>query len=407
MKSGRVIFFLILGLGLIGLGWLLNRDGWEPTWSRWGMTSRSPFFSDLRVVTGAMDSIDQGYDPMVSNPGAPWHQFFNQPRLWLHLFDLLEVREKHSGFIGIGLLVGFVCALIPITAGMTPAAGLYCGLLFFSSASLLAVERCNLDIMMFILLAVAQSAARRSSVLAALIFFAAFMLKLFPLAGALLLLRESRNRAVSIGAILLGGVALYFFLTWDDMRKIFQTTERGAANSYGYNVLWHYLRSHDVASFVWVRWVAYLAVAISLAAAWWFHRRPVKVEAPAQRELDGYRIGAGVYVGTFLLGNSWDYRLIFFFFCVPQLFLWSRQGQGGRRLLALGQLIALAVASWAMWLTAQFAHSHFSFDVIRGLEEAAKWTLFTGSLWLLADTLPNWARAWLRLDFRTADATTG
>src|SRR5471030_835165 len=79
--SGRIVLFVLIGLGLAVIGGMLERDGWEPTWRRWGMVSRSPCFSDLRVVTGAMDSLENGYDPMISNPGSAWHQPMNYPRI--------------------------------------------------------------------------------------------------------------------------------------------------------------------------------------------------------------------------------------------------------------------------------------------------------------------------------------
>ena len=401
MRNGRTVLFLLIFLGLSGIGWLISRHGWEPTWRRWNMVSRSPFFSDLRVITGAMDTLDQGLDPMINNVGAPWHQQFNQPRLWLYVMAVLGIREHDSPTVGVILIVGLLVGLWAITADIGLGAAFYCTLLFFSPATMLIVERCNHDMVLFFLLALALIAAQRSAVLAMVIVYVAFMLKLFPLAGLVLLLRESRRRALWLAGLMLVGAVIYIFATFHEMTVIWSVTEKGADVSYGYNVLWHYLRLQGSAWETPVRMIAYLLVGLSMGATWWFHLDPViGSEDQPTRQLDSYRLGAGVYAGTFLLGNSWDYRLVFFFFAVPQLFIWLRKNHA-RRWIALVQLIAFAVASWAMLLTFWISHSETTFIVARGLEELGKWTLFASSLWLLAETLPHWARDLLGFRFRT------
>ncbi len=47
--------------------------------------------------------------------------------------------------------------------------------------------------------------------------------------------------------------------------------------------------------------------------------------APADtRRLDGFWAGAAIYLGTYLFGNNYDYRLVFLLLCVPQLLAWAR-----------------------------------------------------------------------------------
>jgi hypothetical protein len=401
--------FVVIGLAAAGIGGLLHRDGWEPTWERWGMVSRSPFFSDLRTVTGAMDSIDQGYDPTVVNPGSPWNQQFNQPQLWLHLMGLFHVREYDSPIIGCGLIVATLVALWWTTAGISVPVAIYFAVIFFSPVTMLAFERGNLDLMMFFLLAVAHRLANRSAVAGLIVVFGAFLLKLFPLAGLLLLLRETRERALRLGGVAVIGAAVYAAVTIGDLRKIWEATEKGSAVSYGYNVLWHYLRLHESAWTGLAQGAAYALMFCSLVAAWWRAIRPSETPDPviaASRHLDGYRLGAGVYAGTFLLGNSWDYRLIFFFFAVPQLCDWLKLGTKPERWNAAWQLFAFTVAMYAMWLTQNLGRSSSGFVLMRGLEELAKWSLFTGCLWQLARTLPTWVRELLGGKFHPATPVT-
>lgn len=406
-RFGRLLLFCVLGVGLAWIGWSLHRDGWQPTWERWGMVSRSPFFADLRTATGAMDSIEQGHDPMISNPGSPFSQRFNYPRIWLFIFEIFDVRESDSAIIGGGFFVGLLVALWWLTAGISTAAAAYFALCFFSPATLLAIERGNLDLAIFFLVTLALMAARRHAVLGQIIVLFAYTLKLFPLAGLMLLLREPRSKALRIGVVCLVAGAGYFAATFSDMLLIWSATEKGADVAYGYNVLWHYLRLHSSPWTETVRYSAFVAVGLSLLGAGWRAAcAPPKTGSAGlhHHEMDGYRIGASIYSGTFLLGNSWDYRLIFFFFAVPQLFVWLRSGATSDRFLAGVQLGCFAVAVWAMWLTFRFARSAESFALVRGLEEIAKWGLFATSLWLLAATLPNWIRPILRGRFHDPDA---
>jgi hypothetical protein len=54
--------------------------------------------------------------------------------------------------------------------------------------------------------------------------------------------------------------------------------------------------------------------------------------------LDSFRIGLWMFIGNFLLGNTYDYRLIFLIFSLPQLLIWTKT-QGLLRTLSIAFLI--------------------------------------------------------------------
>lgn len=400
--NGRILFFSCVLIGLGVIAWLVQRHGWTATWERWGMVSRDPYFSDLRVITGAIDSLETGYNPMVENPGAPFGQILNHPRIWLFLFQTLGINSTHSLLLGIVLILGTLVTLGWITRDIGRWAALYCVGIFFSPVAMLALERCNTDLLMFFLLGVAFVLASRSIATSCAIVVAAFMLKLFPLAGVLLVLREPRRRAQRLAGWVLAAAALYSAITFGDMQRIWAATEKGADVSYGYNVLWMFLRLYHSPWTTFTHVASVTVVIVGLGLAWWRAARNTNPDPPVTRALDGYRIGAGVYAGTFLLGNSWDYRMLFFFFALPQLFRWSRSDHPFERFMALGQLAAYLAATWTMLLYRQFVAGYYnpSYASVRTLEELAKWGLFLGSLLLLAHTLPSWARALLRFQFK-------
>ena len=102
-------------------------------------------------------------------------------------------------------------------------------------------------------------------------------------------------------------------------------------------------------------------------------------------------MGAGIYVGTFLLGNIWDYRLIFLLFTIPQLAEWAQQRNGIFSNIARSAVVTLVISCWyfVIWksLSALTIYGHRLAYII---DESANWVLFAGLVYLLVRTLPEW-----------------
>jgi hypothetical protein len=81
-------------------------------------------------------------------------------------------------------------------------------------------------------------------------------------------------------------------------------------------------------------------------------------------------LGAGIYAGTFLLGNNWDYRLIFLLFTVPQLAEWTRQKNGFFTTLARITLGALIVSCWYLVLVKWFSIFKYGHPLAYLLDES-------------------------------------
>lgn len=390
--SGRAWLFLFIGLGAAIIGWLLQTGGWDRTWQHWHLPLRGSNFADLRVITGAATSAKAGLDPMIQNPYDIYHQPFNYPRIWL-LFIRPGLSDGAVYALAITWIAAFLLGLWWLTKDISKTEALYVGLLIGSPAVMLGVERANSDLLMFFLLALACVAVERSIVVALATVLLAFAFKLYPLAGLSLLLREPRTRALRLGGAALALVAVYLASNATDIVKICRATERGDLSSYGINTLWMLVSHFSPDLGLAIRGFAYCAVVVSFAAAWLVYRKPADKPAgrPA-RPLDAYRVGASVYAGTFLLGNNWDYRLIFLLFLVPQLFSWVRTGSPSLRWLAISQLVAIVGAMWAMHFLYWLLFLPHSYLYARTLEELANSWLFLGSLCLLAMTLPDWMR---------------
>lgn len=392
--SARGCLFLFLGFFAAAMSWFIQRDGWKTTWNHWHIPARAPHFSDLRAITGAADSIERGFDPREHNVGAPFGQRFNQTRVWLWLGQL-GVRESHSTAVGLALVAGYAVALWWLCAGIGGSTALLLVVLLLSPAAMLAVERGTTDLSVFFLLALAAHVAGRSACASAGAVLGAFVLKLFPLAGIVVVLRERRGRAVQIAICVILLAAVF---CWADFREIVDIgfkTEKGQTLSYGWAVLSIYLeRELGVAADVAlrIRWASgILAAIIALLACW----RGSHVESEAtlpDRPLNFMRVGAAVYAGSFALGASWDYRLIFVLFMVPQLTRWAFDELHGFRSVAAITLGSLVLATWSPAIIAAGTGTVSGWIVARAVEELSKWTLFATSVYLLTATLPPWLK---------------
>jgi hypothetical protein len=109
--------------------------------------------------------------------------------------------------------------------------------------------------------------------------------------------------------------------------------------------------------------------------------RPVIVD---HRFIDGFRLGAVIYLGTFIEGNSFNYRLVFLLFCIPQLMTWMNS-QARNRIWSRITFITLISSCWGMLLLRVLP-----VDLAFWLDELTNWILFTGLLYLFFISLPDW-----------------
>jgi hypothetical protein len=253
---------------------------------------------------------------------------------------------------------------------------------------MLGVERGNVDILIFALVALAVLLFRRSERAAvlthALLLFAA-ILKLFPIFATGVLLRQPLRRAVIGLGLVLAAFALYAFSIRADLRTLDRVYPQSDHFSYGIRLFTEWLA--DVAEklggstvgriqlSVWDGAVAVVIVAAALLArARGRLSLPRATGAGAERDLDLFVAGAGVYLCSYVVVRNFDYRLAFVLLALPQLFRWAR----GRSQLAVVSLVGLF---GTLWLDVDLtAHVPLLGAAVRGLKHASTLGVFSGSL---------------------------
>jgi hypothetical protein len=353
---------------LCGYFALLGEIGGYQQWGRLGVgPSMGVRFPDLRNLTAAWDCTRRGIAVLPVNPCDFDNRPANYPRLWLLPYHL---GLGQGDTFTLGLLVGgvFLAAAVAVLPGRARwwETAIYAFALC-SAASMLGVERGNVDLLLFALVVVAVLVSRRGLlglVVADALVLSAACLKLFPIfAIGFTIPRRSRRALVSAG-IVIACFALYLLAIRHQLAEIRAALPQDDYFSYGIRRVSKWISAAVEGSSAKAAslpsWDIVLLVTIG-AGAWGVARRarrslPTPTDAAGWRDLDLFWAGACVYVGTYAIARNYDYRLVFCLLTVPQLCRWSADGS---RIawLAIAALLATmwldGYYSWflATWLT--------------------------------------------------------
>ena len=390
--SGRRLFLLLTLLGAALVSLLMAGLGPDRTWRLWNIPTMHPAFGDTRALTAGAESLRAGYDPLVANPADPWHRVLNYPRAW-QVLARLGVTQRNTIAIALAMIAAFVTGLLFFVDHIDRVTAWLMALALFSPAVLLGIERANVCLLIFFLCAGALVALRRSPPAAALLLTCAGLLKYYPFLGLFCLARAPRRTFLWLCGLMTTTGAVYLALTWRDVCLVLQGIDRGTFLSYGVNVGWMAARELG-GSPAAVTLVAAASALLLIGVVLVFVRSVRRHVEPSaslpEQHLDGYRLGAVIYIGTFLLGNNWDYRLMFTLFCLPQLVDWARD-----RALAPAARMTLAALLASLWMQFFFRFARFlpmGGYAMLALDELANWVLLGGLLYLLPAAAPRWLR---------------
>jgi Glycosyltransferase family 87 len=395
LHDGRSIVVGVVALYLTlvaGMRALRDLDIWP--WL--GVPSGPSIFFDARNVAAAVECSRLGHDPLVDNPCDPWGRVMFYPRVWLVL-RWTGLEQRHTLLFGVVVITVFLVLLLLLFGRLSVVEGLVVAVAVCSPAVMFAVERANMDLVVFSGLALSALVWRRGSARAEFVAVALVLLmavaKLYP-AVALLAFLPTRRRSTRVAAAVAVLVfVLYAVATREDVATISSTATQGQYYSYGARILLGELY-HGVLGEQWggsraLAQVMVLLAAVVLGLALWLwlrHRsrrsaegEPVP-EMPETSDLIAFRMGALVYVGTFVAGNSFDYRLVCLLLTLPYLLRWPlHRGSAEPATLPRVAAAVVLVQLWVGTLSEQ----------LRLLDELVSWTLAGMLVVLLARSAPS------------------
>lgn len=360
-----------------------------------------PPFLDMQLITASAESIEFGFDPAIENPRDFGQRVFNYPRIW-YLWLNLGIGMRATNLLAIASILLFFLSLFLLFSPRNYLTALLINLVLFSPALMLGFERANVDLIFFSLIVISILLVKRFPAASLGVLLIAILGKIIPVFAAGLYLDKKLVRlAWLFPVIAIVCTAIYFVITWNGMAHIFQSTQKGTDLSYGIYVVPDYLSKTMKVTAPWLHpgamGVALLLVIIALILGF---RHSGGLPPQENNELASFFAGAGVYIGTFLLGNNWDYRLMFFLLCVPALADWA-QSHNTYRFAAMSSLALVLISCWYLltneWLQVVGLSGRTAFFV----DEAVNWLLFFSLAYLYFAAMPPFfkdkVQAFLRL----------
>ena len=354
--AGALLVALVLAHGAMTTG------GLPHAWEQLRVPATSPAFADTRSITHSIDCLAIGKDPYTTGSCDPWQRRYSYPPIWLGL-RFVGVTSKTSMAMGWVLAGMSLASLLILFRARTVLGGVVGLLSVLSFPVLLAMERGNSDEVIFFLLVCGLFGIERvrggaNDWLIGGLIVGLTILKIFPVAGAIVLARNRRGWWLAAGTMLTA-IAALLASSGGRLALILANTPQALIGSYGSYPLVATLGQHmPVAARIALRdrhgLATLVATLVGLAAiaagVWW--RTDLKRWLPMLnfRRARGQAAGVGlaVFGFTFVRGSSFDYRLIFLLGAVAYLVEDLERDEPARGWLRSGPLLAVLLLFFAV-----------------------------------------------------------
>jgi len=376
--AGLFVFALFMALWLGGYYRL-----YDALLLFWGMHPfRFPFL-DLYGSLAAWDCARQGVDVILADPCDIMHRGYNYSPLWMNL-TWIPLTRGDLNLVGIILSGAFLISLsaLPVAQSRDETALRIAAVL--STMIVLAVERANPDIMIFILVAIMLVLLRCSVVARTMGYAIAFLagaIKYYPFILLGLAVRERVRLLVLVTLVSILAFAAFVAIYFEPIREGFPHITSGGpfgdmtgAKNLPFGVFLIIRDNLFVLAGGMIEAInicTYVAMAVAtLATLLVFARvaramirlwRATDVPATLRRMDEARRIslfaGALLLSGCFVTGQSYGYRGVFIFLILPGLSAIARETAAGPIATASrNAAIYIVVLMWAEALRG-FVHS--------------------------------------------------
>lgn len=384
------LFYIVLYL------LFFNYLGYQKASTALAIPTMTPAFVDLHVIVAAYDTIQSGGNPYLSNILDPWDRLYNYPKGWMSL-GALGLDKNNLFYVGVLMGVSFLITLFIFFRGLSAKEGLYAALVSFSPMSFLVVERGNVDIIMFILLACAvliySKYSRLSMAITSFLILLTSFLKLYPIFSILMLLNQPKNIFLKLFLSISTLFVLYLLVSWADIVLVIKNTPAAYSNSYGSAFLpMHFFYEflggeHELKPyFRTLGLVIGNLIIISIAVFSLIKKKDDVISLYSKTKahyLPSFHLGVGIFIGSFAISINWDYRLIFLLFTVPQLLHWYKNVAELKVIFFAALTLILVILQW----------SFFSEELVTRImivNELFVWCLVGVLIYLFFLSLPPW-----------------
>lgn len=318
----------------------------------WGVPPPTTFpFLDLRYLLAVTECWQKGANVYIFDPCDPAGRLFGYSPIWLRLSFL--PTQHWAIFLGISVDILFLIVLAAFPPPKTAREALTFFFAILSPPVVLALQRANVDVMIFIMLvgAAAMWGGRLLHRIATYsIIFMAGSLKFYPFILLTLAVRERARISLAtfaVSGIFLLALAGVFFRElvemWPNIPRggYFTGTMFGAKNlPNGILFVLGLGPRSPLVALMWIVLLSGFAVQVFNLVRWDGLRRELNGEDHFARNL--FLFGAAIISGCFFAGQSEGYRGIFLLLLLPWLFMVWRQASDSS-VRRFGRQVALVV----------------------------------------------------------------
>jgi hypothetical protein len=365
-------------------------------------------FSNGSTIFATIAWASRGVNVFVDNPYVE-PMAYSPLWLWMTFIPSNSVTDH---IIGLGVAIIFLLSLATLPQAKS---WFEFWVRFFGTIScgtVLAIERNNIDLLMFLLVLAAIHVLARAPRLRSLsygIFILAGLLKFYPFAALFVAIRERAANLLLV--VLAAAIAIAFLLIsdWSELKLVMQNFPSHNATlfefsaldlplgavrllAHGDKVLFGRLLTGFRAAKILTLILTSFAVGLAYLFCRLFGLERLLCAAPAFERLALATCGA-IVLFCFLFGQNFLYRGIFLFPCLPGLFSVARGTPSiALRIFLVGACLAFAFAMWAF----PFANilNHFGIPATSANLEPPKtaaglvlWLAYQAAWWWIATTL--------------------
>ncbi len=223
-----IALFLSLGTAI--------RGSVPAAWRILSVPALDPTFADTITVTYSIDCLLSGQDPYVVRSFDPWQRVYNYPPIWLDL-RYLGITGRSTNFLGVLMALLLASSLLLLFSATRLGSALVVFLAIISGPVFLAMERGNIDQVLFALLVFGFFMIERTHGSTRTFFECSLIvvltiLKIFPIAAVVVLLKN-RQRLLLAALTVVASVAALLATCGQDLPKVFANTPRIADTSFG------------------------------------------------------------------------------------------------------------------------------------------------------------------------------
>jgi hypothetical protein len=407
--DGRFLVVAAL-LGYFGLLYLANFFvPYREFWRKLGVPAAENAFIDLAAVLGAFDCDRLTGEVSLANNSCFTQIFY--PSSW-SLLTWLGLEQRNTIFLGVFFALIFYVITLIIIGRLNYQEAIVYALILCSPPVMLLVERGNVDIVIYSWLGVALMIIKNSRALifrlcAYLLIFFWGVIKLFPIFGLAVIIKEKRNLFLFLAAIFTTAFITYFLASIGEMKTI-SSFHYGLRiwYSFGYKVLFgavKYILSRltsgetDIKEKLkYMMYIIMILFTMSILTRVllskfkifkeWLSSDFVSTDSDKSldksRYIDYFRLAAAIHLGNFLvIGMLYDYKLTFLIFALPQILDWIKQ----ENQLSLPSSMALVA------MVATFYASPFLYPWL--VDEMINWLLAANLLYISLLSMPEWLKS--------------